>query len=156
MNPWEERSKTKQVSQKDTSVLTIDVERTFWEKLTILHKIANFPDGKSLPARYARHLYDVYNMGNSWVKERAFKRKELLEKDVVFKQKFYYAKNAHYETATLSSIELMPKEAVLNALKEDYKAMRNMIYGNIPEFEEILAFLEKLQSEIHELSNTKL
>ena len=59
-------------SQKDTSVLTIDVERTFWEKLTILHKIANFPDGKPLPARYARHLYDVYNMGNSWVKERAF------------------------------------------------------------------------------------
>ena len=138
-------------SQKDTSVLTIDVERTFWEKLTILHKIANFPDGKPLPARYARHLYDVYNMGNSWVKERAFKRKELLEKDVAFKQKFYYAKGAHYETATLSSIELLPKEAVLNALKEDYQAMRNMIYGNIPEFEAILEFLEKLQEEVHGL-----
>ncbi len=82
--------------------------------------------------------------------------KELLEKDVVFKQKFYYAKGAHYENATLSSIELMPKEAVLNALKEDYQAMRNMIYGNIPEFQDILAFLKKLQSEIHELSNTKL
>ena len=143
-------------SQTDTSVLTIDVERTFWEKLTILHKIANFPEGKSLPARYARHLYDVYNMGNSWVKESAFKRKELLEKDVAFKQKFYYAKGAHYETATLSSIELLPKEAVLNALKEDYQAMSNMIYGNIPEFEDILAFLKKLQSEIHDLSNTKL
>ena len=138
-------------SQKDTSVLTIDVERTFWEKLTILHKIANFPDGKPLPARYARHLYDVYNMGNSWVKERAFKRKELLEKDVAFKQKFYYAKGAHYETATLSSIELLPKEAVLNALKEDYQAMSNMIYGNIPEFEAILEFLEKLQEEVHGL-----
>ena len=138
-------------SQKETSVLTIDVERTFWEKLTILHKIANFPEGKPLPARYARHLYDIYNMGNSWVKERAFKRKELLEKDVAFKQKFYYAKGAHYENATLSSIELLPKEAVLNALKEDYQAMRNMIYGNIPEFEEILEFLEKLQEEIHGL-----
>ena len=90
------------------------------------------------------------------MKESAFARKELLEKDVAFKQKFYYAKGAHYETATLSSIELLPKEAVLNALKEDYQAMSNMIYGNIPEFEDILAFLKKLQSEIHELSNTKL
>lgn len=27
----------------------------------------------------------------------------------------------------------------------------NMIYGNIPEFEEILEFLEKLQEEIHRL-----
>lgn len=79
-------------TQKETSVLTIDVERTFWEKLTILHKIANFPEGKVLPARYARHLYDVYNLGNSQVKESAFARKELLEKDVAFKQKFYYAK----------------------------------------------------------------
>lgn len=97
-------------TQKETSVLTIDVERTFWEKLTILHKIANFPEGKVLPARYARHLYDVYNLGNSWVKESAFARKELLEKDVAFKQKFYYTKSAHYETATLNSIELMPSD----------------------------------------------
>ena len=138
-------------SQKETTALTVDVERTFWEKLTILHKIANFPDGKTLPARYARHLYDVYNLGNSWVKESAFERKELLEKDVAFKQKFYYAKGAHYETATLSSIELLPRKTVLNALHEDYQAMKNMIYGNIPEFEEILEFLEKLQEEIHRL-----
>ena len=34
--------------QKNTSALTIDVERTFWEKLTILHKIANFPEEKVL------------------------------------------------------------------------------------------------------------
>ena len=27
----------------------------------------------------------------------------------------------------------------------------NMIYGNIPEFEEILAFLKELQEEIHRL-----
>lgn len=51
----------------------------------------------------------------------------------------------------MSSIELMPKEAVLNALKEDYQAMRNMIYGNIPEFKDILMFLERLQEEIHGL-----
>lgn len=137
--------------QKETSVLTIDVERTFWEKITILHKIAHFPEGKVLPSRYARHLYDVYNLGNSWVKESAFKRKELLEKDVVFKQKFYYTKGAHYETATLGSIVLLPREELHKALSEDYRAMRNMIYGNVPEFEDILVFLEKLQGEIHEL-----
>lgn len=138
-------------TQKETSVLTIDVERTFWEKVTILHKIAHFPKEKVLPPRYARHLYDVYNLGSSWVKESAFKRKELLEKDVVFKQKFYYSKGAHYETATLDTIALLPGEEIHKALQQDYAAMRNMIYGNVPEFEEILGFLEKLQSEIHEI-----
>ena len=75
----------------------------------------------------------------------------MLEKDVAFKQKFYYAKGAHYETATLSSIELLPRITVLNALQEDYQAMGNMIYGDIPEFQEILEFLEKLQEEVHGL-----
>lgn len=32
-------------------------------------KLQIFPEEKILPVRYARHLYDVYNMGNSWVKE---------------------------------------------------------------------------------------
>ena len=135
VNPWEERSKTKQ----DLFNKQINSEA------------ANFPEGKPLPARYARHLYDVYNMGNSWVKERAFKRKELLEKDVAFKQKFYYAKGAHYETATLENIMLVPGERIHKELEDDYQAMRNVIYGNIPEFEEILEFLEKLQEEIHGL-----
>ena len=138
--------------QKDTSVLTIDVERTFWEKLTILHKIANFPEEKPLPVRYARHLYDVYNMGNSWVKESAFRRKELLEKDVAFKQKFYYAKGAHYETATLGSIMLAPGENLRKALEEDYQAMRNVIYGKMPEYEEMIDFLKQLEEEVHRLA----
>lgn len=137
--------------QKKTSVLTIDVERTFWEKLTILHKIAHFPDDKILPSRYARHLYDVYNLGNSWVKECAFKRKELLEKDIDFKQQFYYTKSSHYETANLHNILLVPKQKMIKQLKTDYEAMKNMIYGNVPVFEDILLFLEKLQEEIHEL-----
>ena len=137
--------------QKNTNILTIDVERTFWEKVTILHKIANFSEEKTLPSRYARHLYDVYCMGNSWVKNKAFEKKELLEKDVIFKQKFYYAKNANYETATLASIKLIPKPETMTALVKDYDAMKNMIYGSIPEFNIIIEYLEELQDEIHSL-----
>ena len=137
--------------QKDTSVLTIDVEKTFWEKITILHKIANFPEEKVLPHRYARHLYDVYCLGNSYVKKSAFKRKELLEKDVLFKQKFYYAKGAHYETATLKTVKLLPPERMISSLKNDYFAMTNMLYGNKPSFDEILDYLTILEKEIHTL-----
>lgn len=137
--------------QRNTEILTIDVERTFWEKITILHKMANFPEGKILPRRYARHLYDVYCLGNSEIKKSAFERKELLEKDVAFKQKFYYAKSAHYETATLQTVSLFPKENILPALKNDYAAMSNMFYGEAPSFEEILQYLSELETEPMEL-----
>ena len=136
---------------KATKALTIDIERTFWEKITILHKIANFPDNKALPARYARHLYDVYCMGNSSIKERAFSRKELLERDVAFKLKFYYAKSARYESASLENVSLMPNPCILDSLRADYKSMENMIYGRTPSFEQILDFLSVLEREIHEL-----
>ena len=134
-----------------TEVLTIDIERTFWEKLTILNRMAHYPTNKPLPIRYARHLYDVYCMANSNIKESAFSRKELLEKDVSFKQKFYYAKAAHYETATLKDISLIPAEHIRDAVKADYKTMQNMIYGDYPQFEEVLSCLKQLQDEIHNL-----
>ena len=76
-------------ARKVTEILTIDVERTFWEKLTILHKMANFPANKNLPPRYARYLYDVYCMTNSPVKEQAFARKELLERRMSFLSKSF-------------------------------------------------------------------
>lgn len=132
-------------------VLTVDIERTFWEKLTILNKLAHYPMDKALPPRYARHLYDVYCMANSAVKESAYARKELLEKDVAFKQKFYYAKAAHYETATLKDISLIPADHIMDAVKADYAAMQNMIYGNHPPFMEVISCLKKLQDEIHVL-----
>ena len=138
-------------ARKVTEILTIDVERTFWEKLTILHKMANFPVNKNLPPRYARHLYDVYCMMNSPVKEQAFARKELLEKDVIFKQKFYYAKSAHYETATLKEISLIPADHIMDAVKQDYAAMKNMIYGDYPGFETIIEKLKELEMEVHNL-----
>ena len=46
----------------------------------------------------------------------------------------------------------MPSDGVLDALKADYNAMRNMIYGEIPEFEEILNYLNALQEEVHKLT----
>ncbi len=137
--------------QKSTEILTIDVERTFWEKITILHKMANFPEGKTLPHRYARHLYDVYCLGNSEVKKSAFERKELLEKDIAFKQKFYYAKSAHYESATLKEIKLIPTDKIMQPLRSDYVAMSNMFYGTAPAFDEILKYLSELEKEIHSL-----
>ena len=137
--------------RKMTEVLTIDVERTFWEKLTILHKMANYPKTKNLPPRYARHLYDVYCMANSPVKEQAFSRKELLEKDVTFKQKFYYAKSAHYEKATLKDISLIPADYIMDSVRQDYSAMKNMIYGEYPKFEDIIEQSKKLEEEVHSL-----
>ncbi|SCP99495.1 nucleotidyl transferase AbiEii/AbiGii toxin family protein [Anaerobium acetethylicum] len=67
-----------------TSVCTVTAERTFWEKITILHKEANRVSG-DLPTRYSRHYYDLYCMSQTEVKENAFIDIDLLKRVVEFK-----------------------------------------------------------------------
>ena len=90
-------------------------------------------------------------MANSWVKQRAFDRKELLEDIIKFDQKFYYTKSADYSHATTKEIQLLPNESISQQLYYDYKQMNDMIYGFIPKFEGILSYLETLQEDIHDL-----
>lgn len=139
-------------SQPATVVSTVDAERTFWEKVTILHKTASSYETKGIPARYARHYYDLYQMSRSNVKERAFERKNLLEQDVRFKLKFYYARNASYETAQIGSVRLVPSDAAKSDLKEDYEHMKDMIYGEKPSFEEIMEVIADLEKEVNGLT----
>ena len=117
------------------------------------HVIERFSEDIDLILDWRKIINDEVN---PW-EERSKTKQDLFNKQInseaakFYKQKFYYAKGAHYETATLENIMLVPGERIHKELEDDYQAMRNMIYGNIPEFEEILEFLEKLQEEIHGL-----
>lgn len=137
----------------ETTVQTVDAERTFWEKTTILHKVANRDISKPFPRRYARHYYDLYCMYLSEIKTRAFEQKGLLERDVMFKKKFYYSGTAGYETAKIGTLQLLPKEEDMQALENDYSQMKEMFFGEVPEFEKIIEVISALQNEINGLSN---
>lgn len=132
-------------------VLVTDLERIFWEKITILHKTASSYDTKGIPQRYARHYYDVYRMCKAGVHNMAFERKELYEQDVRFKLKFYYSKAASYETAKFGTTRLVPPEQAMKALKADYNQMKGMLFGNVPDFEEIIKTLRSLEIDINML-----
>ena len=137
--------------EASANVLTVLPERTFWEKVTILHREANRPEGKTFPARYSRHYYDLYYMANSFVKGKAFADINLLNKVVDFKEKFYRCPWARYEEAKIGTMKLMPPERNMQALRDDYEHMQNMIFGeNIP-FDTILDGIEKLEKEINVL-----
>ena len=85
-------------------------------------------------------------------KNKAFAKKNLLAKDVRSKQQFYYVRNAHYETATIKDIQLVPADTnILKALEADYAAMGDMIYGKKILFSDIMQLLKKLETEIHHL-----
>ena len=137
--------------QPSTKVLTVFPERTFWEKITILHREANRPEHHSFPQRYSRHYYDIYCMAASPIKEKAFRDLDLLEKVVVFKEKFYRSPWAKYEDAKPASVKLMPPQYNIATLREDYEHMLDMIFDNKPEFDEIMEGIRQLEYEINQL-----
>ena len=138
--------------QKSTDILTVSPERTFWEKVTILHHEANRPEHLSMPQRYSRHYYDLYRMSMSYVKENAFMHLDLLQKVVNFKMKFYPRSWAQYEKAIPGTLKLIPPAFRTSELLQDYTAMKDMLYADIPEFDEVMSVIEKLEKEINALS----
>ena len=137
--------------KKTTEILTVRPERTFWEKATILHHEANRPENSLMPSRYSRHYYDLYCMLNSGVKETALKNIDLLYKVVEFKQKFYPRNWAHYEDAKPGTLKLCVPEYRITELEKDYQQMKEMLYGNIPEFGTILNDIRILEKAINQI-----
>lgn len=127
------------------------LERTFWEKTTILHQEANRPEHLEMPQRYSRHYYDLYRMAATPVKEVAFSRIDLLKKVVDFKMKFYPRAWAKYQEAMPGTLKLVPSEYRFAALKADYNSMQDMLYGDVPTFETVIATIRELEKEINTL-----
>lgn len=134
-----------------TSVLTVMAERTFWEKVTILHKEA-FRTNSRFPSRYSRHYYDLYCIYKSHIKDQAYADLPLLERVVAFKARFYPANSARYDLDRPGTMRLMPPEDCVPILAEDYEHMKNMIFGTKPSFEEIMDTIRRMEAEINALA----
>lgn len=132
-------------------VRAITAERTFWEKITILHHEAHRPVGNAQPAGYSRHYYDVCRMALSEVRRSALADLGLLRMVVAFKSKFYHRGWARYDLAAPGNMRLVPPEHVLRAVARDYEKMQFMIFGERPSFIDLLGTLKELEAEINSL-----
>lgn len=138
------------MTHPSVTVLTADPKRTFWEKVTILHKVA-WESHKPLPPRYARHYYDIYMMDKTTVKEDAFTDIDLLTRVVDFKNRFYQCPAHIYASAKPGSMKLLPHPDHIAELQRDYRLTTTMMYGDIPSFDAIIECLGRMEQEINNL-----
>lgn len=132
----------------DCPVVTITAERSFWEKATILHQQAHRKT--PMPSRYSRHYYDLYKLAGSPVCQSALADLDLLQTVASFKRRFYPSSWASYETARAGSLKLVPSEVHRTVLTKDFRAMRMMIFGEVPPFDLIEESLQKLELRINQ------
>ena len=137
-------------SQPSTQILTTTAERTFWEKATILHQEAHRTETSKIPERYSRHYYDFYCMAQKGVLEKALAQKALLTQVAEFKRTFYPRKWAQYEYARIGTLKLVPAAHSLERLRSDYAMMQSMIFGNYPDFDQMMLSIKELETRIND------
>jgi hypothetical protein len=138
------------VLNADAAVEAILAKRTFWEKVTILHAEHYRPADKLFPGRYSRHYYDTAMLAQSPVKAEALADMELLAQVVRHKEAFYPSAWARYELARPGSIRLLQAEDRLASLRQDYRQMAVMIFGEPPAFDDVIQTLTALEREINQ------
>jgi hypothetical protein len=133
-------------------VRVLDAQRTFWEKVTLLHAEHHRPDPPALKLRMSRHWSDIAVMST----DEAFATEKLdltLLAEVVKFKKIYFASTwANYDSAFPGTMRLVPNEALHKLLRADYKAMREMFVNEPLSFDEIIARLRALETRINAMA----
>lgn len=132
-----------------TSVVAMELGRTFWEKATILHAEYNRPESKPLPDRLSRHYYDVSQLWRRPERSTLASDRRLLDDVIRHKTMFFGSAWANYETATPPTLALAPRDHRVRELSADYRAMQTMFFGDPPSFDDVLNTLRAAEIEIN-------
>jgi hypothetical protein len=130
-------------------VVALEVERSFWEKATILHAEYHRPAEKPTPDRFSRHYADLAALARHPTAGRAVERDDLRGRVVEWKGRFFGSTWANYEQAVPGTFRLVPPAGRGRALRRDYQAMRDMYLSEPASFDDVLVTLAELEKRIN-------
>jgi hypothetical protein len=133
-------------ADKPFLALTVNPQRTFIEKVLLLHEEFLKSPEKSKPNRMSRHLYDIHRIMDTDFGFNAVQNDALFQTIVAHRKKYTPIKNIDYSLHTPQTIQIIPPTDRIGAWKQDYQIMKsNMIYGDAPSFETLLKRMEPLK-----------
>ncbi len=132
-------------------VRTLAAERTFWEKAMLLHEEMLRPQARKRPSRLSRHYYDLWCLIRSGVAERAEKRDDIFTHAARHREVYFNWSWMDYGTLIRGKLRLIPQPEREVEWRRDYLAMsREMFFGEVPEFDEVLGVIEDFQDSYND------
>lgn len=121
-------------------------QKTFLEKLILLHEEFEKPVEKIRHLRMSRHFYDLGQILDSEYGQEALKNSELFKSIINHRKVFTPMKTTDYEALTLHSLQIRPPFGHLGNYKSDYLEMQSsMIYGESMDFDTLI---EKIVNQL--------
>jgi hypothetical protein len=131
------------------SVTALELERTFWEKATILHAEFHRPDDSPTPIRYARHYFDMAKLLGHPKAAQFMADRVQCNRVVDWKSRVFARGWARYDLAKHGSFRLAPPAKREADLALDYKAMRPMFISEPPPFDALMAQLRSAEAAMN-------
>lgn len=130
-------------------VNTTNPQKTFLEKLILLHEEFEKPKEKIRHFRMSRHFYDIGQILKTDFGKLALEDQELFKSIIAHRKVLTPMKTTDYNTLTLESLNIVPPKEHLDSFKSDYKEMiGSMIREETGNFEELLdEIMEKLKEK---------
>lgn len=142
----------KHFAEKPFEVNAVAPERTFWEKVCLLHEEFAKPAQIMRAERMSRHLYDLERMNHFGVADKALINTRLLRNIVEHRRIFMGLKDFDYDTLAPATIKIIPLENIINKWRRDYETMREtMIYGESLPFDKLIVKIKELNERINML-----
>ena len=147
---WVAEEFPKQLADFHCELVALELERTFWEKATILHAEHHRDPAKPIRDRFSRHCSDMAALARHAVLECALARAELRQRVADWKNRFFAATWAHYDLAKPGTFRLVPPNFRLAELEKDYRAMQPMFLTEPPSFASVIEALRVLENRINQ------
>lgn len=143
----------KPFADKAITIPTVNPERTFLEKIFLLHEEFQKPSEKMKVDRLSRHLYDIEKMIDTEFEKKALADKDLYEHIVEHRKTITPLRGINYANHAPGKINFIPPTEITGAWEKDYKQMQeSMIYTESLPFEKLLKRLEELKKKINALN----
>ncbi|MBN9376944.1 MAG: hypothetical protein BGO14_02100 [Chlamydiales bacterium 38-26] len=150
IQPWIAEIFPKPFHDWKCEVIALEIERSFWEKATILHAEFHRPPNKPMPDRFSRHYADTALLSNHPEAIKAINNYDLRNQVVSWKSQFFGSSWANYDLAKSGTFRLVPQTERLHALRHDYQLMRDMYLNEPFSFDDMLTILFDLELRINQ------
>lgn len=132
------------------NVTTIEAERTFWDKVIMLHGqrswFARRGTIRQEGHRVSRHYYDLHQLLQSSVADAALADVQLAIECARHARTFFNTPDFDLSHAMPGTLAIAPTDEMLGPLRRDYDAMTGMIFGEVPRFDDVIASIKDLES----------
>lgn len=139
-------------AESSFNVRAVLPERTFLEKLFLLHEEFAKPKNLIRTERMSRHIYDIGQMLKTPIAAEAIHDEQLYRQVIEHRRIFIGLRDFDYDSLYPATLNIVPPTEVIDQWHNDYENMRlHMIYGASDSFEELIDSLKELNNMIKEL-----